>query len=80
VNLSDHIIAINNAFEALMSSIADLEPTPQHRQDSHGIQVRHDLPRIRDAQIPTTYHPMTNKPTIHNEEKLLQLAAFEATY
>jgi hypothetical protein len=84
MKLSDHIIAIDLAFEALISSIEDLEHVPNLIRDNHGTCIRCDLPRTchHDTvpRLPTTYQPLAFHAAIYNKEKLLQLAAFKATY
>ncbi len=87
MKLSDHTIVIANAFEALMSSIDDLDAlhdVSQRHQDYHGRRIHRDIPRHRSTSsipcIVPTYDPMTTIPTYENKKKLLLLAAFEATY
>lgn len=84
MKLADHIIAIDKAFEALLSSINDLEHDNTVSRSNAGIRVRRDLPRHRSRtiipRIIDTYPPLTTSPTSQNKEYLLQLAAFEATY
>jgi hypothetical protein len=84
MKLSDHITSISAAFEALLSYSSALDPFDQPQHDHTGRRIRRDLPRHRTfdnvPQIPHTYSPMTHSLPIHNKEKLLQLATFEATY
>jgi hypothetical protein len=84
MKLSEHIIAVYHAFEALISSIEDLEHEPQTHRINYGVHDCCDLLSISDptimTQIPTTYQPIVSYPSLCNKEKLLQLAAFEATY
>ncbi len=84
MKLSDRTIAIETAFETLMSSLDDPFDISQLHQDYHGQRVRRDLSRCRyQSSIPClipTYEPETIQPSFDNKEKLLLLAAFEATY
>lgn len=84
MKLSDHIININLAFEALLSSFDELEQEHLITRDNFGRRVRRDLQRDRSIttvpRIVPTYPPQTPSTTIPNKECLLQLAAFEATY
>lgn len=84
MKLADHVIAINNAFEALIASMEDLEHEPQVHRNNYGRRVRRDISRTRNPAtiplLPTTYEPLVLHTPMYNKEKLLQLAAFEATY
>jgi hypothetical protein len=84
MKLSDHVIAINNAFEALIASMEDLEHEPQLNRSNSGKRVCRDLSRNRTPDIvprfPITYEPLVYHTSLYNKEKLLQIAAFEATY
>jgi hypothetical protein len=62
----------------------DLEHAPTLIRDNHGTRIRRDLPRTRHRdtipRLPTTYLPLAFHTALYNKEKLLQLAAFKATY
>lgn len=83
MNISEHNIAIDNAFALLMASIEDTNSRLREIHTHHGIRVCRDLPRSRDPgvipRIPSVFQPMAPMST-HNKETLLQLAAFEDTY
>ncbi len=82
MKLSNDIIAIERAFDELISSIEHLDH-PSHNSN-HGRRIRSDLPRDRLLSdipiIPTQYTPLTTSNTHNNKLLLLKLAAFEATY
>ena len=84
MRLADHIVAIDLAFEALISSMDDLEHASQVPRQNYGRRIRGDLSRTRARdivpQLPDTFQPLTYHTSLYNKEKLLQLAAFEATY
>jgi hypothetical protein len=83
MKLSDHLVHIQQAFDALMSSIEDINKDFQY-QPGHGHSIRRDLPRYRDPSvIPRllpTYPPPIPEIDIDHKKTLLLLAAFEATY
>jgi hypothetical protein len=84
MKLADHVIAINQAFEALLSSMDDMEHDQAIARNNHGLRIRRDLSRTRSSnilpRIIPTDTPLTNSTVFQNKERLLQLAAFEATY
>jgi hypothetical protein len=84
MKLADNIIAIDRAFAALLSSIDDLEHDQAITRHNFGTRIRRDLPRNRHYSVMPrmvpTYPPLTSSTTLQNKERLLQLAAFEATY
>jgi hypothetical protein len=84
MKLADHIIAIDKAFEALLTSINDLEHDDTIARSNAGTRVHRDIPRHHYRTIIPrlidTYPPLTTSPPSQNKEYLLQLAAFEATY
>jgi hypothetical protein len=84
MKLSEHIIAIDQAFNAQLSSIEDLEQEDTTFRSHTGIRVRRDLPRLRTPssipQLVPTYSPLILTTPFHNKECLFKLAAFQATY
>jgi hypothetical protein len=84
MKLADHIVAIDLAFEALISSMDDLKHASQVPRQNYGRRIHGDLSQTRGRdivpQLPDTFQPLTYHTTLYNKEKLLQLAAFEATY
>jgi hypothetical protein len=83
MKLSDHLVHIQQAFDALMSSIEDINEDFQY-QPGHGHRIRRDLPRYRDPsvipRIPPIYPPPIPEIGIDHKKTLLLLAAVEATY
>jgi hypothetical protein len=67
-----------------ISSLEDFEHAPQLQRQNFGRRIHRDLPRTRDhisvPQLPSAFQPLVHHSPLYNKEKLLQLAAFEATY
>jgi hypothetical protein len=79
-----HLHAIAAAFDALMASMEESDINTIACHGNYQRRIRGDLPRQRHRtcvpKLATTYQPMAYNSLIYNKEKLLQLAAFEATY
>ncbi len=85
MKLSDHLAQIEQAFALLMSSYDDIDPINDYHRSPASRRVRRDLPRTRTHQdipklIPTYPPPTDHQFHQNNKEKLLLIAAFEATY
>jgi hypothetical protein len=83
MKLSDHLLELKCAFEALLqTSCDDLQPQPVSIY--HGGRVRPDLPISRPRStipiIAPTFDPYSHCSTAENQLMLSKLAAFEVTY
>ncbi len=75
MKLSDYIIAINKAFEVLISSIENFEHEPNILRNNYGVHVHRDLPQARDPnvvpQLLTIHQTLFSHSAVYNKEKLL---------
>jgi hypothetical protein len=82
MKLSEHLIALERAFNALISSIDHLDSNPRSPYNQR--RVRTDIPRNREKPtvltIPTHLEPLTHSSSTENQLLLIKVAAFEATY
>jgi hypothetical protein len=82
MKLSEHLIALERAFTALLSSIDHLDSNPRSPYNQR--RVRTDIPRLREKYtvptIPTQFKPLTHSSSTENQLLPIKLAAFEATY
>jgi hypothetical protein len=83
MKLADHIIAIARAFDELQHEL-HLNDRPDLAFNYRPRRQGHILPRERQYQraprLPTEHPPMSVAGEHFNKEKLLKLAAFEATF
>jgi len=84
MKLSPHLLSIKKAYQAMMADIAQPDSIEARYFYHLGRRICHDLPRDQLfgelPRIPAQYHPMESLPSNNNKERLLLLAAFEATY
>jgi len=84
MKLSPHFHQVEQAYHAMMNALSDFDTTQNSRFPRHGARPRRDLPRDRPSSmvpvIPDQVTPEITLPPLECQEKLLLLAAFEATY
>jgi len=85
MKLSPHLADIDRAFAALLDHTAPLDQPALYRNAHQGRRIRRDLPSSRPtAEVPCIIpaYPSYDVPLSNTakKERLLQLAAFEATY
>jgi hypothetical protein len=84
MKLSPHLLQVEQAYQAMMGAASDLDPITFPRPFYNAVRPRRDLPRYRNPAsvpiLPPQVTPDSHVPPAICKEKLLLLAAFEATH